>query len=81
MRVRVGDSELLASRVTLGKGPVKVVVRPERVRVGAPGETGENACREDRTRRLRGAIAQIVVILTAEPRSGACWQRRCGVIL
>ena len=52
-RVRVGDFELLASHGhTSSRSPVKVVVRPERVRVEAPGEIGEN--------RLPGKIERVV---------------------
>jgi spermidine/putrescine transport system ATP-binding protein len=52
-RVRVRDFELLAScGHTSARGPVKVVVRPERVRVEASGETGEN--------RLPGKIERVV---------------------
>ena len=54
-RVRVGDFELLAScGHTSARGSVKVVVRPERVRVEAPPEDRrEPVAGEDRTRRLR----------------------------
>jgi spermidine/putrescine transport system ATP-binding protein len=64
-RVRVGGSELFASRgQTSARGSVKVVVRPERVRVEAPGETGENRL-PGRIQRLvyAGAISQLVVTL------------------
>jgi spermidine/putrescine transport system ATP-binding protein len=64
-RVRVGDFELLAScGHTLAKGPVKVVVRPERVRVEAPVETGENRLPGKIERIVyAGAISQLVVTL------------------
>jgi spermidine/putrescine transport system ATP-binding protein len=64
-RVRVGDSELYASRGdTSARGPVKVVVRPERVRVEAPGETGENRLPGKIERIVyAGAISQLVVTL------------------
>jgi ABC-type Fe3+/spermidine/putrescine transport system ATPase subunit len=52
-RVRIGDFELLASSgLTSARGPVKVVVRPERVRVEAPGRTGVN--------RLPGKVERVV---------------------
>ena len=64
-RVRIGDSELFASRGdTSARGPVKVVVRPERVRVEAPGETGENRLPGKIERIVyAGAISQLVVTL------------------
>ena len=64
-RVRIGDSELFASRGdTSARGPVKVVVRPERVRVEAPGETGENRLPGKIERIVyAGAISQVVVSL------------------
>jgi spermidine/putrescine transport system ATP-binding protein len=66
-RVRVGDSELFASRGhTSARGPVKVVVRPERVRVEAPGETGENRLPGKIERVVyAGAISQLVVTLNS----------------
>jgi spermidine/putrescine transport system ATP-binding protein len=52
-RLRAGDLELLASQGhTSSSGPVKVVIRPERVRVEAPRKTGEN--------RLPGKIERVV---------------------
>jgi spermidine/putrescine transport system ATP-binding protein len=52
-RVRVGDFELLISNGQLSAtGPVKVAVRPERVRVEVPRRTGEN--------RLPGTIGRVV---------------------
>jgi len=52
-RVRVGAFEMFASRGhTSARGPVKVVVRPERVRVESPRKTGEN--------RLPGKIERVV---------------------
>ena len=52
-RLRSGDVELLASRGhTSARGQVKVVVRPERVRVEIPGKSGEN--------RLPGSIERVV---------------------
>ena len=64
-RVRIGDSELFASRGdTSARGPVKVVVRPERVRVEASGETGENRLPGKIERIVyAGAISQLVVTL------------------
>ncbi|MFL6059300.1 MAG: ABC transporter ATP-binding protein, partial [Rubrobacteraceae bacterium] len=64
-RVRVGDFELLAScGLTSARGSVKVVVRPERVRVEAPGETGENRLPGKIDRVVyAGAISQLVVTL------------------
>ena len=64
-RVRVGDVELLASQGhTSARGSVKVVVRPERVRVEAPGETGENRLPGKIERVVyAGAISQLVVTL------------------
>jgi len=64
-RVRVGDLELLASRGhTSARGSVKVVVRPERVRIEAPGETGENRLPGKIDRVVyAGAVSQLVVIL------------------
>jgi spermidine/putrescine transport system ATP-binding protein len=52
-RLRAGDLELLASQGhTSSSGPVKVVIRPERVRVEAPRKTGEN--------RLPGKVERVV---------------------
>jgi ABC-type Fe3+/spermidine/putrescine transport system ATPase subunit len=64
-RVRVGDFELLASRGhTSARGTVKVVVRPERVRVGAPRETGENRMLGTIERAIyAGAISHLVLNL------------------
>jgi spermidine/putrescine transport system ATP-binding protein len=64
-RLRVGDLELLASRGdTSAIGPVKVVVRPERVRVEAPRKTGENRLPGKVERVVyAGAISQLVVTL------------------
>jgi spermidine/putrescine transport system ATP-binding protein len=64
-RVKVGDHELFASYGhTSARGSVKVVVRPERVRVEAPRETGENRL-PGRIERVvyAGAISQLVVTL------------------
>jgi spermidine/putrescine transport system ATP-binding protein len=64
-RVRIGEFELLASRGhTSARGPVKVVVRPERVRVEAPRKTGENRLRGKVERVVyAGATSQLVVTL------------------
>src|SRR5215213_3723989 len=64
-RVRVGDSELFASRGHTGaRGSVKVVLRPERVRIGAPGESGENRLPGKIERVVyAGAVSQLVVTL------------------
>ncbi|HEX5700249.1 MAG TPA: ABC transporter ATP-binding protein [Rubrobacter sp.] len=64
-RVRVGDSELLAScGHTSARGPVKVVVRPERVRVEALQKSGENRLPGKVERVVyAGAISQYVVAL------------------
>ena len=64
-RVRVGDFELFASRGhTSASGPVKVVVRPERVRVEASAKTGENRLPGKIGRVVyAGAISQLVVAL------------------
>ena len=64
-RLRVGDFELLASRgQTSARGPVKVVMRPERVRIEAPGGTGENRLSGKVERVVyAGAISQLVVTL------------------
>jgi spermidine/putrescine transport system ATP-binding protein len=64
-RVRVGDLELLASGGhTTASGPVKLVVRPERVLVEARRGTGENRL-PGRVARIvyAGAISQLVVKL------------------
>jgi spermidine/putrescine transport system ATP-binding protein len=64
-RMRVGDFELLAYHGhTSSRGPVKVVVRPERVRIGGPRETGENRL-PGRIERIvyAGAVSQLVVNL------------------
>jgi spermidine/putrescine transport system ATP-binding protein len=64
-RIMVGDSELFASHGdVLAEGSVKVLMRPERVRVEAPGETGENRL-PGRVERVvyAGAISQLVVTL------------------
>ena len=62
-RVRIGDLELLASRGhTSARGLVKVVVRPERVRVEASRETGENRVPGTVERAIyAGAVSQLVV--------------------
>src|SRR5918996_1301230 len=64
-RVRVGDQELFAScGHTSARGTVKVVVRPERVRVEAPRETSENRLPGKVERVVyAGAISQLVVTL------------------
>ncbi len=64
-RVRVGELELLASHGhTSARGPVKVVVRPERVRVEGPKKTGENRLPGKVERVVyAGAISQLVVTL------------------
>ena len=64
-RVRVGDFELLASGGhTSARGSVRVVVRPERVRVEAPWTTGENRLPGKVDRIVyAGAISQLVVTL------------------
>ena len=64
-RVMVGDFELLAScGHTSARGPVKVVVRPERVRVEAPRKGGENRLPGKIERIVyAGAISQLVVTL------------------
>jgi spermidine/putrescine transport system ATP-binding protein len=64
-RLRAGDLELLASRGhTSARGQVKVVVRPERVRVEVPRKAGENRL-PGRIERVvyAGAISQLVVAL------------------
>ena len=64
-RVRIGDQEMLASHGhTASTGSIKVVVRPERVRVEAPRKTGENRL-TGRIERVvyAGAISQLVVTL------------------
>jgi len=64
-RLRAGDLELFASRGhTSARGPVKVVVRPERVRVEVPRKTGENRL-PGRIERVvyAGSISQLVVTL------------------
>jgi spermidine/putrescine transport system ATP-binding protein len=64
-RVRVGEHELLASRGhTSAREKVKVVVRPERVRVERPSKTGENRLPGKIVRVVyAGAISQLVVTL------------------
>jgi ABC-type Fe3+/spermidine/putrescine transport system ATPase subunit len=64
-RVRLGDLELLAScGHTSARGPVKVVVRPERVRVEPPRKTGENRLPGKIERVVyAGAVSQLVVTL------------------
>ena len=64
-RVRIGDCEMLASGGhTSSRGTVKVVVRPERVRVEVPRKNGENRL-PGRIGRVvyAGAVSQIVVDL------------------
>jgi spermidine/putrescine transport system ATP-binding protein len=64
-RLRTGDLELFASRGhTSARRQVKVVVRPERVRVDASGKTGENRL-PGRIERVvyAGPISQLVVTL------------------
>ena len=64
-RIRVGDLEMFASHGnTASRGSIKVVVRPERVRVEAPRKTGENRL-PGRIERVvyAGAISQLVVAL------------------
>jgi spermidine/putrescine transport system ATP-binding protein len=69
-RVRVGDFELVASRGhTSSRGPVKIVVRPERVRVEARRKTGENHLPGKVERVVyAGAISQMVVTLDVGER-------------
>jgi len=64
-RLRVGDTEMLASRGhTSSRGSVKVVVRPERVRIEGPRETGENRLPGKIERVVyAGAVSQLVVTL------------------
>jgi len=64
-RVSVGEHELLAARGhTSARGQVKVVVRPERVRVEPPRKTGENRLPGKIERVVyAGAISQLVVTL------------------
>ena len=64
-RIRVGDFEMLASGGhTAARGAVKVVVRPERVRVEAGRRTGENRLPGKVGRVVyAGAVSQIVVDL------------------
>ncbi len=64
-RVKVGDLDLLAScGHTTARGSVKVVVRPERVRVEVPRKTGENRLPGKVERVVyAGAISQLVVTL------------------
>jgi spermidine/putrescine transport system ATP-binding protein len=64
-RVRLGDFKLLAScGHTSARGPVKVVVRPERVRVEPPRETGENRLPGKIERVVyAGAVSQLVLTL------------------
>jgi spermidine/putrescine transport system ATP-binding protein len=64
-RVKVGDLDLLAScGHTTARGTVKIVVRPERVRVEPPRNTGENRMPGKVERVVyAGAISQCVVAL------------------
>jgi spermidine/putrescine transport system ATP-binding protein len=64
-RVKVGDLDLLAScGHTTARGSVKIVVRPERVRVEPPRNTGENRMPGKVERVVyAGAISQCVVAL------------------
>jgi spermidine/putrescine transport system ATP-binding protein len=64
-RVRVGGFEMLASHGnTASRGSIKVVVRPERVRVEAPQKFGENRLPGKIERVVyAGAISQLVVTL------------------
>ncbi|MGH3145595.1 MAG: ABC transporter ATP-binding protein [Rubrobacter sp.] len=64
-RVKVGDLELLAScGHTTARGSVRVVVRPERVRVEDPRKIGENRLPGMVERVVyAGAISQLVVTL------------------
>jgi len=64
-RLRVGDTVMLASRGhTSSRGSVKVVVRPERVRIEGPRETGENRLPGKIERVVyAGAVSQLVVTL------------------
>jgi spermidine/putrescine transport system ATP-binding protein len=64
-RLKVGDVELLAScGHTSARGSVKIVVRPERVRVEAPRKAGENRLPGKIERVVyAGAISQLVVTL------------------
>ena len=74
-RVRVGDVELLAScGHTSARGPVKVVVRPERVRVEAPGRPARTDCRGGSNASSTPAPSpNSWSSSTAGPRSGVCW--------
>jgi spermidine/putrescine transport system ATP-binding protein len=64
-RIRVGDFELLASSgQTSARGSVRVAVRPERVRVEAPRQSGENRLPGKIERVVyAGAVSQLVVTL------------------
>jgi spermidine/putrescine transport system ATP-binding protein len=64
-RLKVGDVELLAScGHASARGSVKIVVRPERVRVEAPRKAGENRLPGKIERVVyAGAISQLVVTL------------------
>ena len=64
-RVKVGESELFASRGhTTARGSVKVVVRPERVRIEGPRKSGENRLPGKIERIVyAGAVSQLVVTL------------------
>ena len=83
-RVKVGDLQLLASCGHTGaKGTVKIVVRPERVRVEAPRRTGENRLPGKVERVVyAGAISQLVVTLDrGAPDPVHAGQRRGGRLL
>jgi spermidine/putrescine transport system ATP-binding protein len=64
-KVKVGDFDLVAMKgKTDAKGAVKVVIRPERVRIGMQDETGENRVPGMIERMVYlGAMSQVIVRL------------------
>jgi spermidine/putrescine transport system ATP-binding protein len=81
-RVRLGDFELLAGQGdTDARGDVKIVIRPERVRVEGQGSTGENRVPAMVERVVYvGSIIQVILHL-APGQTLQAWVQNQGVDL
>jgi hypothetical protein len=80
--VRLGDFELLAGQGdTDARGDVKIVIRPERVRVEGQGSTGENRVPAMVERVVYvGSIIQVILHL-APGQTLQAWVQNQGVDL
>ncbi len=78
-RVKLGEFELVAAKGERGEGHVKITIRPERVVLADPGQTGENhvPAMVERTVYV-GSIMQILVNLASGARIQA-WVPNDGV--